>query len=441
MSRGKQRPYAESRGKGEFPWSVKWPTPRRSPKTGRVLYDRASGFATEDDAMDHGWEQLAKVRLGKWTDPRKAATPLGDWVKIWMQAQAHSARTASTRRRYLRNQILPEFDRTPIGEINRFAVRTWAGKMTCAEVTRNNVVSLLSTILTAAADADLIDANPIFRLKLSTAGAQRTAQMQTEETVWAFPEQAIPIAQRLIDAGRYSDALMVLVAAFAGLRYGEITGLHVDNCCLLRRDELDGKPWMRYVIRIDPEVGSLHETTELDEKGRERTKLYLEPPKPPNGAREIDVPDVLAELLIAHCAGVRRRMERLPKNDPARGIVFTTPRGCLWRRSNWSGVLRPACDGREARPRQRGTAGSPAWEPLVPDLTLHGLRHGNRTAMEEDEIAEVLCDLMMGHELPKERRTMRKRYTHVSAVMRKKRLDALTARWERAGGVLLERAA
>lgn len=438
--RGKPKPIAERRGKGEFPWSVKIPTLERT-ASGAVRYIRASGFVDQDAALAHGWAQMAKQRSGSWTDPRKAATPLGDWVKIWLEAQSHSTKTASTRRRYLRNHILPQFGETPLNEINRFVVKAWAGRMTCAEVTRNNVVSLLSTILTAAADADMIDANPIFRLRLSKAGAQRAAVMQTDEDVWALPEQAVPIAQRLWDGGRHSDALMVLTAAFCGLRYGELTGLHVDNCCLVRRDELEGKPWMRYVIRIDPLVGSLHETTELDEEGVERTVLYLEPPKPPNGAREVDVPDFLAQLLIPHGARVRARCEQLPPDDPARGIVFTTPRGCLWRRSNWSGVMRPACDGRAERPRRRGTAGSQAWEPLVPRLTLHGLRHGNRTAMEEDEIAEVLMDQAMGHEVPKERRAIRKRYTHVTAAMRKKRLDALTARWEKAGGLILGSAA
>ncbi|MBS2962631.1 hypothetical protein KGA66_06200 [Actinocrinis puniceicyclus] len=441
MGRGKQRPIAEQRGQGEYTWRVKWPTPRRSPKTGRILYDQASGFATEDDAMDHGWEQLAKMRLGRYTDPRKAATPLEDWVAIWLDAQPHSAKTASTRRRYLRNFILPEFGHTALADINRFVVRTWAGRMTCAEVTRNHVVGLLSTILSAAADAGMIDANPIFRLKLSKAGAQRAAVMRETERVWALPQQAVPIAQRLWDCGRRGDALMVLTAAFAGLRYGELTALHVDNCCLMRRDELDGRPWARYVIRIDPQVGALHETTELDEQGVERTRLYLGPPKPPNGAREVDVPAFLAELLIEHGARVRARAEALGQRDPARGLMFVTPRGCLWRRSNWSGVMRPACDGRPARPRRRGTAGAAAWEPLVPGLELHGLRHGHSTAMEEDEIADVLRDQVMGHEVPKERREMRKRYTHVSAVMRRKRLDALTARWEKVGGLQLGAAA
>jgi len=438
--RGKPKPIAERRGDGEFPWSVKIPTLERT-ASGQVRYIRSSGWADEDAALAHGWLQMAKLRTGTWTDPRKAATPLADWVKIWMDAQSHSTRTASTRRRYLRNHILPEFGETPIGQINRFAVRTWASRMTCAEVTRNNVVSLLSTILSAADDADMIDTNPIFRLRLTKSGAQRVQVMQTDEDVWALPEQSVPIARRLWDAGRRSDALMVLTAAFVGLRYGELTGLHVDNCCLIRRDELGGKPWMRYVIRIDPERGSLHETTELDAEGVERTVLFLEPPKPPNGAREADVPEFLAQLLIPHCARVRERAEGLAKDDPARGIVFTTPRGCLWRRSNWSGVMRPACDGREARPRQQGTAGSPAWEPLIPRLTLHGLRHGHSTAMEEDEIADVLRDQVMGHELPKERRAIRKRYTHVSAVMRSKRLDALAARWEKAGGLILDAAA
>ena len=426
MGKGKgPRPFAESRGEGEFPWRVKWPTPRRSPSTGRVLYDQASGFATSDDAMDYGWQQLAKVRAGRWTDPRKAATPLGDWAGQWMAAQAHSQVTASKRRQLLRSHILPAFADTPIGEINRFVVRTWASKLTCAEVTRGHAVSLLSTMLTDAAENQMIDYNPLAGMRLRKAGAQRTQNASRAERVWTYPEQALAIAARLPRPAN----LIVLLAAFTGLRYGEICALHRSRCCLLRRDTLDGKTWVRRVLLIDPDEGALHETSVLDEAGRERTRLFLGPPKPPNGARSVDVLEPLADLIAAHIAD-------WPYEYP-----FTTGSGTFWRRSNWSRVLRPACDGREAKPAVRGRRASDGWEPLIPGLELHGLRHGHKTAMEEDGIRDVLQYEVMGHELPRERREIGLRYTHVTPRMRRDRLDALAARWQRAGGVLLEGAA
>lgn len=421
---GKQRPYVEKRGNGEFPWSVRWPTPERT-ANGRIRYDRASGFATDDDAMDYGWQRLAEIRLGKWIDPRKSATPLADWADTWMAAQVHSPVTATQRRRLLRNHILPTFANTPIGEINAFVVRAWAARLTCAEITREHAKSLLSTILTGAAEARMIDVNPLAGMRLRTAGAQRVQRVEVRERVWAYPEQAFAIAERLPRPA----SLMVLAAAFIGLRYGELAGLHRSNCCLLRRDTLDGHTWARHVIVIDPKNGALHETSVLDERGVERTKLYLGAPKPPNGARTVDVPPSLAALLSAHMAS-------WPHEYP-----FSTTRGALWRRSNWSRIFRPACDGREEKPTVRGRRGSLAWEPLAPGLELHGLRHGHKTAMVEDGVREVLQHEVMGHELPRERKQIGDRYTHITARMRADRLDALEARWEKAGGLPIDRIA
>src|SRR5581483_5212240 len=163
---------------------------------GNTRYVRASGFADEDAALLHGWTQMAKAQAGR-PDPRKAATPLGEWAATWMAAQNHSAVTATQRRRLLRTLILPTFGKTPIGEINKFVVRQWAGKLTCAEVTRGHAVSLLSTILTGAEEAQMIEVNPLVRMRLRKAGAQRIQRVEETEAIWAYPETALQIATRL----------------------------------------------------------------------------------------------------------------------------------------------------------------------------------------------------------------------------------------------------
>lgn len=419
---GKRRPIAERRGEGDFPWSVKWPTLERT-EAGNIRYVRASGFADEDAALLHGWTQMAKQQAGR-PDPRKAATPLGEWAATWMAAQNHSAVTATQRRRLLRTLILPAFGDTPISEINKFVVRQWAGRLTCAQVTRGHAVSLLSTILTGAEEAQMIEVNPLVRLRLRAAGAQRIQNVEQKERVWAYPEASLAIAARLPRPAN----LMVLLAAFTGLRYGEVCALHRSACCLLRRDELDGRPWLRHVLVVDPKLGALHETSIPDEDGVERTKLFLGPPKPPNGAREVDVLEPLADLVSAHIAS-------WPYEYP-----FSTALGRFWWRSNWARMLRPACDGREAKAAVRGRRATEAWAPLAPGLELHGLRHGHKTAMEEDGIREVLQHAVMGHELPRERRPIGQRYTHITARMRRDRLDALAVRWEK-NAALLERVA
>jgi hypothetical protein len=432
--------YAERRGDGQFPWRACWPSTRRSPKTGKVLYDHASGFATQDDALEYAEKQMARITLGIYTDPRGAKTPVGEWADKVMQAAHMSPATAEKRRRHLRLFILPRFEFAGIGEVNRWAVRTWAPTIPLVPDSVGQVVTTLSWLLTTAVDAGLIDANPIHGMRLSFAGQQQQSLVRREQRVWALPEASMPIAGRL---ATNDQKLMVVTAGFVGNRFGELAGLHADNCCLLRRDEIGGKIRLRYVIRVDPDVGALHETSELDGEGRERTRLWLGPPKPPNGGREVDVPEPLARFLIAHAAFARQRTADLDDDDPRKGLMFLTPGGALWRRSNWMRRIRPACDGRKASPKRPGTPGWPEWEPLVPGLDLRGLRIGHKTAMQEDGVAEVLQDATMGHgpARKQQEKDMGKRYTEITPQMRWHRLDALCARWERAGGIDLEAAA
>jgi hypothetical protein len=67
-----------------------------------------------------------------------------------------------------------------------------------------------------------------------------------------------------------------------------------------------------------------------------------------------------------------------------------------------------------------------SWLPLSMGLTPHGLRHGHKTWMDEDQIADVLKSERLGHEEP----GMRGVYGHVSPAMREELKAALQARWE-----------
>jgi integrase len=411
--------YTQKRGKGDFPYRVFYKKPNGD-------WTSESGFSSEEAALNHGHDQEAAGRAGTWTDPRKAATPFGEWAAAWMATRKVAPSTAATRRRYLNTYILPEYEYTPVGSLNRFAVRTWAEQLTCAESVRTGVVGLISTILTAAADADMLGANPIYRLQLGKAGDQNV-QAAEQERIWAYPEHAVELAARLWPTQR-GPALMVLSAAFLGPRWGEICALHRDNCCVTVTDMSGGRPLRRTVIRIDPKVGALHEVSMLEHKDPddesspivERTKVFLGPPKPPGGARSLDVPGFLVTLFEYH-------LERW-KYD----YVFAGAQGAWWRRSNWGRrIMRPACDGRPGKPGSQGHPPIPAWEPLLPGLEMHGLRHGHKTAMVEDGVPQKLRDEQMGHKKPPGRESIEDRYTHVTEVMRIERLAALTRRFDK----------
>lgn len=67
-----------------------------------------------------------------------------------------------------------------------------------------------------------------------------------------------------------------------------------------------------------------------------------------------------------------------------------------------------------------------SWAPIIRGLTPHGLRHGLKVWMDEDQIADVLKSERLGHDEP----GMRGVYGHVSPAMRQELKAALQARWE-----------
>ena len=67
-----------------------------------------------------------------------------------------------------------------------------------------------------------------------------------------------------------------------------------------------------------------------------------------------------------------------------------------------------------------------SWVPLIKGLTPHGLRHGLKVWMDEDQVADVIKSERLGHDEP----GMRGIYGHVSPAMREELKAALQARWE-----------
>lgn len=434
--------YAEKRGSGKNPWRARYRQP-----DGTIGSE--PGFRTKSSAENWGEEQEAAMRHGTWIDPAKAKVLFGAWVKIWQKANAPRPGTASKRRQLLKSLLLPEWEFTPLHQVNNvFTVKAWATRAVQGHdaVTIGHARSLLSSILTGAEDAGYIVANKLYGRKISVENHERDGDDADKEEVWAQPDDAYRMYERLGGV----HGLMVLAECYLGPRWGELNGLHKDNCLLKRTDRIDGKPVVRHVIRIDGKVGSLHEDLfELDEaelaswqakedarlaRCREKewkanrrkapeseVRLYLGPPKNKYSAREVDVPPFLVKLLGEH-------IESWPHDYP-----FVTPSGAWWRRRNFSRVLRPAADGRDAVEKQRGRAERAEWDPILPGFTMRGGRHTHDTWMKDDRVDRALRFLTMGW-VPKD---IEGTYEHVTPEMRQHRLTTLEARWTRGMSVAL----
>ncbi|MEU4769115.1 site-specific integrase [Actinosynnema sp. NPDC023794] len=335
-----------------------------------------TGFIDRSVAVGRARDIESDQRRGTFVDPSVGGIPLGEWVPTWADAHDVSATTWAKYDSHLRNHVLPRFGDVPLKEISRIAVKGWVKTLrrSLAERTVGDVVTLLSMLLGEAVDEGLIGANPCRRLRVNTG--------DHEERPHASSWQVRAMAQRCSPA----DAVLVVTAAYTGLRWGELAGLRWGRVDMARG-----------VITIDPDRGALHEVG-----GR----LELGPPKSKAGVRTVHLPPFLVDLLTEHRAG---RMQ---------DHVFTGLDGGLLRRSNFRRrVWLPLVNGDPIQ----------GWAPIHPGLHFHDLRHTHKTWLIEDGVPEILQCKRLGHRMAGVRGT----YSHVTQVMVDAMLDGLQRRWQR----------
>jgi integrase len=184
--------------------------------------------------------------------------------------------------------------------------------------------------------------------------------------------------------GRRSDQILVVTAAYTGMRWGELAGLARANTRLG-----DG------LIQVHAEVGALHEV---------HGHFYLGPPKTASSARDIHLPPFLIHLL----------QEQVDSHD--HDPVFCGARGAYLRRSSMSRrVWRPAVDGDP----HTGTG------PIIAGMHFHDLRHTHKTWLIEEDIPEIAQAKRLGHRMS----GVRGIYSHVTPAMQQRITEALEDRW------------
>jgi integrase len=356
-----------------------------------------TGFTTKSSADNHAEDMEFAQRRGIVSEPEDdAPIALADWAETWLESLDVDLRTEENYRSKLRRHILPRWGGFALAEISNFKVHAWAKTLRqsgLADVTVSDTIKVLSLMLADAADETdstgrkLLAANPI---RPHRRGRGRRNRRQPEK-VWAMPKEVILIADQVAASYDAGGGLLILTAGWSGARWGELIGLqrhnlHLDDGCFV----------------IDPDIGTLHESSS--------GKLWLGPPKTPESARTVTLPEFLLPLLRQH----------LDTHDHPH--VFVTPGGDLHRRSNFSRrAMRPAADGNDTvrEPRVRTRA-------IKPGLTFHGLRHSHKTWMIADAMPEVAQSRRLGHKLPDK---IQETYSHVATEVEQRLMTALHKRW------------
>lgn len=408
---------AEKRGKGKRPWRARYKRPDGT-------WGSEPGFATKSAAEKWGNDQEAAIRAGTWRDPRLGEMPLDEWWKEWYAAQTYSPESGERLESIYRTHLQPWHGSEPIRKMTLMGVARFEKEKRAsglAKATVDNIMSLLGMLMEDAFDDGRISICPIQRRR-----RRRGTKRKEAEGVPRRPGVAISlwtllsIVSRLPDSGVAGPSIVVpaIVAAFTGMRWGEVFGMQRRYLMLVPAE--GGSPASGWYI-VDDKEGALHVPT--------NGEPYLGPPKGYVG-RTVELPPFLVELLL-------RYLESLPAEQ---AMLFLTSRGKLFTRgdTNWR-AWRRACDGWKAHPQNKRVAGRVAAAALSVGLHWHDLRHTHKSWLVEDGIPAVARDERLGHgkspergagRLDGERGAMDGVYVHATDVMRARVLVALQRRWE-----------
>jgi len=189
----------------------------------RVRYRDLSGNQHSEtltrrvDAERRRAELEVQLGSGDWRDPRLGDLTVNSWAESWLPTR-HDLRATTWARleTTMSRQVLPRFGRMPLNKITNAQVRLWVsdllGSGLCAATVRKAVFALRQCLEAAVADARL-GTNPALSVPLRPdrqKPARYLSQVEVERLIAEVPE-------------RYRA--VVLVGAYAGLRWGEAAGL------------------------------------------------------------------------------------------------------------------------------------------------------------------------------------------------------------------------
>ncbi|KIZ13549.1 tyrosine-type recombinase/integrase [Streptomyces natalensis] len=323
--------------------SGRWQARYRDPNTGQLRSSEET-YATKTDAEVALTLIESDITRGQWSDPDAGKVHFGEYASAWLKDRKLADRSRERHESVIRLHLLPTFGERPLSSITTARVRAW--RTACLERTGEPTVvkayQILRAILNTAVDDELIRRNPC-RIK----GADRydvpERPVLTVAEVYAVADAITP---------RYR--LLVLLAAFTGLRFGELASL--------RRRDVDTDNAALMVRRSQAEM--------------QTGALFDKAPKSDAGVRPVAFPN---ELL----PDVKRCLDAYAGSGRD-GHVFLGPQGGRLRRSNF----------RDDWINARKKAG------ITADVHFHDLRHtGNTLAASGASLRELMT--RMGHSTPR----------------------------------------
>lgn len=251
----------------------------------------------------------SEIIKGDWTAPEAGEIQLGAYGGKWIAERKLQPRTRENYEDLFRLHIRPHLGSLALGAIRPLTIRSWRRHLLDNGTTEPQAVkaySLLRAILsTAVKEDELIRQNPC-----RIPGYDR----------YHTPERPVStVAQVLALAGQMPArfSALVIVAAFSGLRWGELAAL--------RRSDVD---LAAGTVRVPRKLAAL------------RNRMEFGPPKSEASNRTVTLPGAARTVLAEHLAAY--------VGEGPDALVFTGDKGAMLRSGNfrravgWAAALRAA---------------------------------------------------------------------------------------------------
>lgn len=254
---------------------------------------RSKTFQREAEAKRFKAVLEGDTANGTWVDPKQGQKTVSEFAREWFPTVLNLRETSKAQLRgSVFHNIVPEFGSLPLSGVTHAHVQLWVASQSqrlSASTVRKNVFAL-RRMLHAAVRQGLIKSNPVEGVSLPTE-PQHEQRFLDQEQVAMLASVIKP---------RYR--LMVLIAAYGGLRFGEL--------CALRRKSVDP---MRCTVAV--------RETLMDVNNR----LSFGPPKTKASVRTVTLPRSVMSELVAH-------MEQFVPAEPE-ALLFTFANGKAIRRA------------------------------------------------------------------------------------------------------------
>jgi integrase len=306
------------------------------------------GFRTKREAeLFLASVEVAK-HTGRYIDPSRSRVTIGAWMTAWIDSRSDlRASTLDRVQGVIRNHIVPGLGTIAIADLGRLQAQQWASKLSATQSPGSvrKIVNVLSAGMQLAVDDGRIPSNPASRLKLPK-------QIKSHKKFLTHEQVAALAAAVEAKPSGEGFGLLILVLAYTGLRWGELSGLRVRDLDFVRG---------RLEVR----------STMIEVNG------YLEESIPKNyEARSIPVPAFILDQLAEHVA-----------SKGGDEHVFVS--------SKAGAVLRN-------RTFRRGWFNDAAASIGIPGLTPHELRHTCASLAVSAGANVKALQRMLGHSSAKE---------------------------------------